>query len=379
MNTLDPAFSNAVSLVFAANDFYAPYLYTLVASILEHRSGRRAYDIIVLSEDFSEQNKGLFEELCDKRTSVRFLDVTEALSPFQSKLHVRGHFRIETYFRLLLPQLLPHHHKVLYLDADMVCLHDIAELYDVDLGDNLIAACKDPDTTGLYNGSAFDDGHVRTLEYMQEELGVKDVFQYFQAGTILFNLDAWRASIDVEEVFEFAQSREWHLLDQDVLNHFCYGRVTFVDMSWNVMYDFDHVRIRDIIAHTSPELNQAYMKARKEPRIIHYAGPIKPWEDLEVDFAPHFWQYARKTPYYELIFARYQQKYVRDQLAPLEHHLNVIDDYAHRIDAELLRYERRPAGLMAKEFVYQKLLTPLAHILTGKEDGIEQIKTRLRG
>lgn len=378
MNTLSPVFTGAVSLVFAANDHYAPYLYTLIASILKQRDSQRPYDLIVLSEDFSPQNQAIYKELCDDRTSVRFLDVTEALRPFQDKLRVRGHFRVETYFRLLLPQLLPDHHKVLYLDADMVCLHNVAELYDTDMRGYLVAACKDPDTTGLYNGSTFDDGHVRTLEYMHEQLGVKDLFAYFQAGTVLFNLDEWRTSINVAEVFEFAQSNEWHLLDQDVLNHFCYGHVRFLDMSWNVMYDFDRVRIRDIIAYSSPELQKAYMAARAQPRIIHYAGPTKPWDDLEVDFAHVFWRFARQTPYYEIMLMRRYQKLVSEQLVPLEQHLNVIDEYAHRIDAELLRYEHRSVGLMAKEFIYQKLLTPLARIVTGEEDGIEHIKARRR-
>ena len=62
--------------------------------------------------------------------SLRILDVAEAMRPYESKLRVWGHFKRETYFRLLLPQLLPDHHKVLYLDADMICLSDLAPLFD---------------------------------------------------------------------------------------------------------------------------------------------------------------------------------------------------------------------------------------------------------
>lgn len=376
MSLAPTAAQEPVVLVFAANDHYVPYLSVLVSSIAAHATVGRPYELLVLSEDLTEEHQAvLAEQLAGTDLSLRFLDVNEAMAPYQDKLSTHGHFRMETYFRLLLPQLLPEQHKVLYLDADMVCLRDVAELFDTDLDDFLIAACHDPDTTGLYNGSPVAVEQDGKKEYMDQVLRIERPYDYFQAGTILFNLDEWRARIDVDEVFRFAQSYEWHLLDQDVLNYFCQGSVRFVDMAWNVMFDWEGIRIRDIISYTTPELRDAYHTARKNPAIVHYAGPSKPWDDPECDFATAFWHHARSTPFYEVILHRMSNTQLAREIAQVRAEIEDtrawikgVDEYLHAVDAELLRFERRPVGLMAKEFVFQKVLRPLSNLLARTDE-----------
>ncbi len=355
--------SKTVSVVFASNDYYVPYLGTLLASIVDHCNPQRTYEFIVLCEDFTQLHIRQLRQLVERpNVSLRILDVSEPMRPYKDKLRVWAHFKRETYFRLLLPQILPDHHKVLYLDADMVCLSDVAPLFDTNIENYLVAACKDPDTTGIYNGVDVDLGQPDKRNYMDNVLKIKNPYEYFQAGTILFNLDEWRKSISVDEVFKFAQSNEWQLLDQDVLNYFCQGRTLHVDMAWNVMFDNCGFRIRDIISRTTPELRAEYMAARENPRIVHYAGPIKPWDDAECDFAEHFWRYAKQTPFYEVIICRMSSQGVQRVSAQLEE----TRAWIQSIDDELKRYENRPISLMFKELVYQKILTPLANRVAGK-------------
>ncbi len=369
-----------VTVVFAANDYYVPYLSTLLISLVNNSDPHRTYELIVLSEDITSRHEDILRSQVERENiSLRVLDVAEAMEPFRAQLKVHGHFKIETYFRLLLPQLLPHHHKVLYLDADMVCLHDVAALFDTDLGDCLIGACKDADTAGIYNGVDLDLAQPNKKHYMDEELGIKNPYEYFQAGTLLFNLDAWRASIDVNEVFQFAQSREWQLLDQDVLNYFCQGRVLFLDMAWNVMFDFDGIRISHIISKSTPELRKDYMNARKDPFVVHYAGPTKPWMDPDCDFALFFWQYARESDFYEVIVHRMLHTSLNAELERIDRDLKATQEFLVSVDAELQRYEHRPLGLMVKEFVYQKLLTPIVERATGNnEDAKCKVRTLYR-
>jgi lipopolysaccharide biosynthesis glycosyltransferase len=91
------------------------------------------------------------------------------------------------------------------------------------------------------------------------------------------------------------------LLDQDILNHLCEGRVKYIDMSWNLMVDFGYIRRKCIISKAPSYLIEKYDNARQKPKIIHYAGPEKPWYYPEMDFAVEFWNVARKTKYYETI------------------------------------------------------------------------------
>ncbi|MDD6706358.1 MAG: DUF4422 domain-containing protein [Olsenella sp.] len=298
---LQPVFDdNAVCVAFSANDFYAPYLSTLLQSIKDHASPDRNYDLIVLHEDISKRNQTVLKQQIEApNISLRFLHMYRAMHDFQDNLPIRGHFKVETYFRLLLPQLLPQYDKILYLDSDMVVMQDIAPLYDTDVNGYLIAACQDPDTAGLYNGASDSK-----KEYMDKELKIRKPYDYIQAGTIVFNLDAWRKTYDPQLVFEFAMSNEWQLLDQDVINYLCQDKIRYVDMSWNVMMDWRDIRINQIIARAPRQIYFAYMEARKHPYVIHYAGPDKPWLNPLSDFALEFWQYARQTPYYEEMMAR---------------------------------------------------------------------------
>lgn len=292
---LEPAFrKNNVAVVLSANDAYAPYLATTINSITEHADATNNYDILVMSKDMSARNQQRLIKLRQAdNISLRFLNIARFESQFR-KLFLRGHFTIETWFRLLLPDILQNYSKVLYLDADLVAETDVAELYQTDLNGYLLAACHDADTAGLYNG--FEPSKK---PYMDTILKLQNPYDYFQAGVILFNLDEFRKQFTVQEMLEYAGSYDFQLLDQDVLNKLAEGQVKYVDMAWNVMYDWLGKRRREIIAHAPRRLQKAYDAAHDAPKIIHYAGPDKPWDDPKVDYAESFWRYCRNSGYYE--------------------------------------------------------------------------------
>ena len=291
---------DAVALVLSSSDFFVPYLSTLLQSIKENSSQRYQYEIIILHQDIEARNQEILRrQVVQKNIQIRFFNITSYMRGKKDNLALRGHFAVETYFRLLLPDILTDWDKVLYLDSDMVVMRDIAELYNTDVTGFLLAAVRDADTAGLYNGA-----EPGKKEYMDNVLKIKNPYGYFQAGTILFNLDEFRKSFTVEELFAFASSYKWELLDQDVLNYFAQGRVKYIATDWNVMMDWRGMRIAEFIGSAPRPLYLEYMEARKHPAICHYAGPEKPWMVFDQDMGELFWDYARRTPYYELILAR---------------------------------------------------------------------------
>ena len=297
---IEPAFTEKnVPIVIATNDYYAPYISTLLLSIREHASETNNYDILVLSHDIREDNKkNLLDTLKEKKNfSLRFTDPGSLLDGYD--LYTRGHFSVETYYRLVLPEMLYSYDKILYIDVDMIAVADLAELYHTDVEGYLLAAAYDPDTAGLYNGFQPDK-----KAYMDKELALENPYHYFQAGTLLMNLKEFRRTFTTKEILDVAASKEWQLLDQDILNKLCEHKVKILDMSWNVMYDYAGVRIRQIIRLAPEWLYLEYMEARKHPKIIHYAGPEKPWLFPEGDFASIYWDYAKQTPYYEVMLYR---------------------------------------------------------------------------
>ena len=144
---------------------------------------------------------------------------------------------------------------------------------------------------------------------MDKILKIKNPYNYFQAGVILFNLEEFRKTYSTDEMLKFASSYDWELLDQDVLNVLAQDKVKFVDMSWNVMFDWRNIRISEIISRAPKYLHDEYVQAHNAPRIIHYAGPDKPWQDPSADYAELFWKYSRKTVFYEqVIFDAFRTK-----------------------------------------------------------------------
>ena len=302
-----PAFDeNNAAIVLAANDFYVPYVSALLES-LHHFSGKIwNYDVIVMHRDISVKNQNILKkQLADRSNiSLRFLNIGRYSSVFE-KMSLRGHFTLETYFRLIMPKILKNYEKALYLDSDLVLNADPAELYATDVTGYLLAACHDVDTAGLYNGF-----EPNKKEYMDNVLKIKKPYEYFQAGVILFNLVEFRKQFTTKEMLKFAASYKWELLDQDVLNYLAQGKVKYVDLTWNVMNDWAGIRISQIIALAPHYMNKDYMRARQNPKIIHYAGPDKPWHQPYADMAEEFWIHARKSPYYEVILQRLYATYV---------------------------------------------------------------------
>lgn len=298
-----PAFEqNNVAIALAFDDFYAPYAATLLESIVENASYDNNYDILCLSTRVNDNNKKIIQDMLSGIANVqlRFVNPKRMLS--EHNLYTRGHFSVETYYRLVLPELLKDYDKILYIDSDMVVEHDLAELFQEDVEGYLLAACYDADTSGLYNG--FDP---KKKGYTDNIMRLKNPYNYFQAGTLLMNLKEFRETFTTQYILDFAAERNWELLDQDVLNMLCQDKVKYVDMKWNVMVDYENIRISHIIRLAPQWQYKMYMEARKEPYIVHYAGPDKPWYRADLDMADIFWKYARNTPYYEIILQRMMQ------------------------------------------------------------------------
>lgn len=304
MPDIKPAYAeNNVAIALAANNYYVPYVSVLLVSMRENFNKTNNYDIIIMHRDISAENQKYLKYIFQNtpNVSLRFLNMSCFSRQFEN-LHITRHFVVETYFRLFLPELLPSYDKLIYLDCDTIVCADIADLFKTDVEGFLLAACHDADTAGLYNG--FEPGKKN---YMDNILKIEKPYEYFQAGVILFNLAEFRKIISTKQIVEFACSNKWELLDQDVLNFFAQGKVKFVDMAWNVMFDWRKIRIDQIISLAPKYLYDEYMTARANPKIIHFAGEDKPWQNPDFDFsdfAEVFWRNARLCPFYEQLLFR---------------------------------------------------------------------------
>lgn len=292
-----PAFPvNNVALVLSSSDYYVPYLATMLKSIMDNSTPANNYDITVLESSISDINKKLILGMVDKSNiSIRFYNVNRKMDGIELK--AGGHISVETYFRLLIPEIFIHYDKVLFLDSDMTAHADVAELFRVDVEGYTVAAAVDQCIAAFYNGS-----DKTFYPYCKKVLKLKNHHEYFQAGVMLLNLKRFRERYTTKEIFDFATSRQFTYVDQDIMNSLCRDEVKHIPLSWNVFPDFG-----DYSHEFMPEkLRQKYEYARNHIKICHHTGPTKPWTDPTWDIlmTDRFWKYARKTPFYEIMLYR---------------------------------------------------------------------------
>lgn len=297
-NPIFPAFHNNNHLIFmSSDDYYVPYMGVLVASIIENSSKENNYDLVILTQNISDKNKKVLVGLAEgkKNISIRFVNVRAYL---KDKVFNTEAYALETYYRLFAPEIFINYNNGLYLDSDMVVESDIAEIFEVDIQKYLLAGIRDYD----------EMGHVRKKnddwsDYLREYVGIEDLYSPFQGGVLYMNLEKFRKECPSAKMVKLATAKKYRIADQDVLNLCCEGKVKYISPAWDIMVDNQN-KNKEIFCFSPKEYYKEYKQALEEPKIIHFCGWPKPWNDIYSDMAEYFWKYARNTPFYEIINER---------------------------------------------------------------------------
>ncbi len=290
--------TDAIPVIFASNEHFAPFLGVCIQSLLEHTNLSNLYDIVVLESDFSEDSKQRLHLMVGRwaNVSLRFYNPAAMLSGRKLQKNTTDHITLETYYRFLISEILPEYKKVLYLDCDTVILSDVADLFATDLGSCAIGAAIDPEIPGQRK----DDPSLVT--YMREVLHMEDDDPYLQAGVLVLDLKAMDRLHSVDEWLLLAGERRYRYNDQDILNKECKGHLHLLSLSWNTVVNCNNRRI-PIIERGPHSVLKAYMKARNNPKIVHYAGFEKPWDAPFSDFAYLFWDFATRSTFSDRVLA----------------------------------------------------------------------------
>lgn len=264
-----------VHLFFACDERYLPLCGVTLKSIQNHRDPARVYRAVILHTDISDAaQREMRHTFSEHGFTLAFRNVKRELDSFAERLHTRDYYSNATYYRLLIPTLYPNVKKALYLDSDIILRHDVAELYDTELGDALAGAIPD----GFVN-------HMPILRrYVENRVGVAADQPYFNAGVLLMNLVEMR-KIGFEDLFiRLLESVTFRVAqDQDYLNVICRGKVRFLSERWN------HMPFRAV---------------EEEPFLIHFNLDCKPWQKDGIPYGDEFWACADATPYADIMHAK---------------------------------------------------------------------------
>lgn len=181
----------------------------------------------------------------------------ERMRGFPCKAHYGGYAAC---YRLLLPELLPDVSRVLYLDADILHVDRLDELWATDLCGHCVAAVTNPLFTSMH-------------ERIRSNLGVEDPAAYFNSGVLLLDLERLRNSGLGRALVEFAVGATVPLPwpDQDTLNAVLWQHRLPLSPRWNAMTGL-FMLPRRLMAWDQKTVSAA----RRSPAIIHFVGGYKP-------------------------------------------------------------------------------------------------------
>ena len=250
-------YQEIIPIFFAVDDKYVPFLAVTLQSLLNNASQENYYVIKILYTNMSEESKEKISKYTRENVNIEYVDLNYYIEKIKEKLYTRDYFSMTTYFRLFISNLYPQYNKAIYLDCDIVLLKDIAELYNIDIGDNLLGAVPDDI---IQKNEVFQ-------EYVEKVVGVANYKTYFNAGMLVMNLDELRKFQFQEKFLYLLENIKFSVIqDQDYLNRICKGRVKLIDTGWNLMPTAsDDMKEEDI-------------------KLIHYNYQYKPWHYDDIRF-----------------------------------------------------------------------------------------------
>jgi lipopolysaccharide biosynthesis glycosyltransferase len=273
-----------VVVSFGIDSNFVPHVAAVIASIVAHAPEAR-FRFLVLHCDVEPSRRAALETVAP---SARFdwIEIRDADIP---RFLDRHHFTRAILFRLGLEKLAPVDcRRTIYLDADVIVLRDLRELWRMDLGGNPIG--------GVTDTFAYDQKYLHDFPRQWGlELNKGD---YVNSGVLLIDLDEVRREQSFSRVMKFIAEHSDTLLfaDQDAINFVYWGRCVVLPNEWNTLRD----RAIPSVAASLPLSKQLNGCA---PAIVHFNYKFKPWlrqdyhEDGYHPWSWLYWRYLARTPF----------------------------------------------------------------------------------
>ena len=233
--------TKCINIGYGVDDNFMRGMMTSIVSFCMNNN--RNFKFYIVTSNLSEDNKIKLKTIAEQYNINIYIYKIDTKT--LKKLPVFIHLPISMYFRFVLPVLLKDISKLFYIDADIICLKNAENLFDVNLNENIIAAVPDQ-----------DDKRSNTLK-LENHI-------YFNSGMLVIDIKKWneldflKKAIDLlienPKIFKFP--------DQDVLNIIFTNKVKYLDVIFNCFVDYRNCRRK---------INN------KDIVLLHFSALPKPW------------------------------------------------------------------------------------------------------
>ncbi len=255
-----------ITLVVVCDDHYVALVAALIKSIEDNLRPGGKIDLWIVDDGVGEMSKKKMNDSVDAEiTTITWILINDAVKG--AKLPIdRSSYPLNIYARLFIPYFLPPAvKKALYLDADMIVLSDLYNLFQTDISGYPLAAVTDPRV------KTFDNHWGGILNY--KALGLNGTSPYFNTGLLLINTTKWREEAITDKIVRVINEhvKFANYPDQYGLNIVMADRWLLLDDAWNNFVTVEH----------------------PNPYILHF-----------VDRKPIYKAY-KNSPQYQRIFLKY--------------------------------------------------------------------------
>ena len=245
------------AVVFAGDYAYIRQIETAMKSICRHNSHLKIY---VLNKDIPQEwfsrLRMYIQEMGGDLIDCKLIGQQFQMN-WSNKL---PHINHMTFARYYIPDFVTED-KVLYLDSDLLVTDDLTDLFELDLGENYLAATR----------SCFGAG-----------IG-------FNAGVLLINNKKWQAENIRQKLIDLTEKEHENVGegDQSILNILFQNSCYQLEDTYNFQIGFDA---------GAAEKNHAFVfeiPLTPLPKILHYISPDKPWKQFSVGrLREEWWKYS---------------------------------------------------------------------------------------
>ncbi len=285
-----------MNIVLATDDNFVQHCSVTIVSILKNNNNVNFY---VITEGLSDINVSYLKGLASENNGqLEIINVpSNIVKDFPLSRLASSHITIATYYRLFVPSILPNNiSKVIYLDCDMVVINKLDDLWNTKMDDYAV-------------GAVFQDLGWSDYNCTWDRLNIPREEGYFNAGTLLMNLDYLRRIDFVKQAIAYIKQNYRKIIshDQDVLNALLYNKVLPIGPKWNFLTLFLNKNVKNL------QFPRKYAKFVENlavdefsPVVIHFVSKPKPWDfGCRNPYKGEYYKYLKYTKWHG-----YQPKFI---------------------------------------------------------------------
>ncbi|MBK6964356.1 MAG: glycosyltransferase family 8 protein [Bacteroidales bacterium] len=292
------ASKGVISIFTVTDNHFTVLLAALLKSINMNHQSDEHINFYIVGDNLTPEHKANLEKCTSSgKITIFRIDLKDIIKD-KSRLPLDGSsFPLIVYTRLFFPLFLPPGtEKVIYLDVDMIVRKDISLLWNIELGDKIIAGV--PDRSGTVSSSW---GGIPNYK----ELGIAQDTKYFNSGLLVINCKKWiEADFTGKNINCISENTKYaNFPDQYGLNVVFANQWLELESGWN--------------SYSSVE--------KKDPHIIHFIGikPVYTSYNYSQKYKDEFYSYLRLTPW--------------ANFKPIGNHVRLLKKIRNRIYKKLYR------------------------------------------